>query len=338
MMIEPIGEKAPKRVCDLQSGSSFTGCLLVRSAEIRKGKTGQPYMDLKLCDTSGEIVCKLWNCSAATVAPDSGKVVCVNGSVEEYNKQLQMRLSAAPYEAEPGSYDLAALMPAAPEPSEVMLARIDATVEAFRSDELRRLVREMLNQAGEKLMYYPAAQRMHHAEYGGLLHHTTSMLNTAEHIIAAYPFLHGDLLRAGVIIHDLAKVEAMDSDAMGNVADYSRDGLLVGHIVRGVVNLDRAARKCGVSGEIVELLEHMLLSHHGIPEYGSPRMPMFPEAEVLHWIDTLDARMNELQGIENRTRTGAFSERITSLDGRRIYHPSYTLKTVEAEEELPAME
>jgi len=148
------------------------------------------------------------------------------------------------------------------------------------------------------------------------------MLNTAEHIIAAYPFLHGDLLRAGVILHDLGKITEMKSDKLGNVSDYSRDGLLIGHLVRGVAKVAEAARNVGVEGELVVLLEHMMISHHGIPEYGSPKPPMFPEAEVLNWIDTLDARMNEMEGIMARVPAGAFSEKIWSLD-RRLYHPLY---------------
>ena len=148
------------------------------------------------------------------------------------------------------------------------------------------------------------------------------MLRTAEHILQAYPFLHGDLLRAGVILHDLSKITEMKSDNLGNVTDYTREGLLIGHLVRGVAKLAEAARNVGVTGEIVVLLEHMIISHHGIPEYGSPKPPMFPEAEVLNWIDTLDARMNEMEGIMARVPAGAFSEKIWSLD-RRMYHPHY---------------
>ena len=130
------------------------------------------------------------------------------------------------------------------------------------------------------------------------------------------------LLLAGVIIHDLSKISEMKSDEYGNVTDYTREGLLVGHLVRGVARLAEAAKNVGVTGEIVVLLEHMIISHHGIPEYGSPRPPMFPEAEVLNWIDTLDARMNEMEGIMARVPAGAFSEKIWSLD-RRLYHPFY---------------
>ena len=139
----------------------------------------------------------------------------------------------------------------------------------------------MLRLTGDKLEWFPAAQRLHHAERSGLLHHTTSMLNLARHVVAAYPFLNAELLYAGVILHDLCKTTEMISDETGSVSDYS-----------------------------------------SIPEYGSPKAPMFPEAEVLARIDDLDAKMNEMQGILSRVPEGAFSEKVWSLD-RRIYHPKY---------------
>lgn len=306
----------------LQRDMRFEGFLLVRSSDQRTGKNGALYLDMNLVDKTGEINCKVWD---GTVAPPpAGSVIKVRGLVQEYNGRLQLRIERMRPSTPADDVDLSRLVPCAPEKPEVMRERIDQTVERMQNEPLKKIVREMLKLAGEKLSYYPAAQRMHHAERGGLLHHTTSMLNTAEHILASYPFLNGDLLRAGVIVHDLGKICEMKSDEMGNVADYTRDGLLLGHLVRGVALLEQAAKNVGVEGESVILLEHMMISHHGQPDYGSPRYPMFPEAEALSVIDMLDARMNEFQGILGRTPEGAFSESIRTLDGRRIYHPHYT--------------
>ena len=251
-----------------------------------------------------------------------GSVIKVRGLVQEYNGRLQLRIEKMRASTEGDAVDLSLLVPCAPESPESMMAEIDATIERFQSGDLKAVVREMLRLAGDRLVWFPAAQRLHHAERSGLLHHTVGMLRTAEHIIAAYPFLKGDLLRAGVILHDLSKISEMKSDELGNVTDYTRDGLLIGHLVRGVARLAEAAKNVGVEGEMVVLLEHMIISHHGEAEFGSPRMPMFPEAEVLHWIDLLDARMNEMQGVMDRVPAGAFSEKIWSLD-RRLYHPNY---------------
>ncbi len=309
-------------VSQLQTGMRFEGFLLVRSSDQRVGSNGSKYLDMNLADQSGEINCKVWD---GTVAPPpAGSVIKVRGLVQEYNGRRQLRIERMRPSTPQDNVELSRLVPCAPEKPEVMRQRIEDTIDRFASEDLKKLVREMLRLAGDRLEWFPAAQRMHHAERSGLLHHTTSMLNTAEHIIQSYPFLQGDLLRAGVIIHDLGKIDEMKSDEMGNVSDYTRDGLLIGHLVRGVATLEQAAKNVGVQGEIVALLEHMVISHHGVPEYGSPRLPMFPEAEALHWIDTLDARMNEMQGIIARTPEGAFSEGIRALDGRRLYHALYT--------------
>ncbi len=237
-------------------------------------------------------------------------------------------------DANEDEYDLSVLIPCAPESPKVMLAEIEDTIAAMQNETLKKLLHELLAMAGDKLMYYPAGQRLHHAERSGLLHHTTSMLRAAKAILPVYPWLDRDLLLAGVIAHDLSKIREMKSDEAGNVNDYTTEGLLLGHLVRGVTQVREAARRAQLDeeDEYVLLLEHMVISHHGEAEYGSPRPPMFPEAEMLHWIDLLDARMNEMDGVLKRTPSGAFSERIWSLD-RRMYHPRY--RTENAEESEP---
>ena len=304
----------------LETGMRYEGFLLVRSADQREGKTGGKYLDMNLTDRTGEVNCKLWD--GTVPPPPSGSVIKVRGLVQEYNGRKQLRIEKMRMSTPADGVDLSLLVPCAPEAPDAYRAEIEATIDRFASEDLKKIVREMLRLAGDELEWFPAAQRLHHAERTGLLHHTCSMLRTAEHIIQAYPFLKGDLLRAGVILHDLSKISEMKSDTLGNVTDYTREGLLIGHLVRGVAKLAEAARNVGVTGEIVVLLEHMIISHHGIPEYGSPKPPMFPEAEVLNWIDTLDARMNEMEGIMARVPAGAFSEKIWSLD-RRLYHPVY---------------
>lgn len=309
----------------------FEGYLLVRSAEQRTATSGSRYLDMNLADKTGEINSKVWD-SAAT-APQTGTALKVRGLVLEYNGRLQLRVDKMRPVEPQDEMDVSLLTPCAPEPPEEMRLTLQNIIDNMTREPLKALLAEALRMAGEELYYFPAAQRLHHAERSGLLHHTTSMLKTADAVLACYPFLDADLLRAGVILHDLAKIEEMDSDSFGNVSDYTADGLLVGHLVRGVAQLREAASKVEIDSELVLLLEHMIISHHGEPEYGSPRKPMFPEAEALHWIDVLDARMNEMQGIMDRIPEGSFSEKIWSLD-RRLYHPRYgNLVTKKAEEE-----
>ena len=310
-------------VCQLQKDMRFEGFLLVRSAEKRKDVKGNDYVDMNLTDRTGEINCKIWNWAPDTEAPETGSAVKVRGTVQEYNGRLQLRVEKWREATSEDPVDMSQLVPCAPRKPEDMMAEIRETVNSFRSENLRKLTEGMLELAGGDLSWFPAAQRMHHAERSGLLHHTTDMLRLARAILEIYPWLNRDLLLAGVIIHDLGKIEEMKSDRTGNVTDYTRDGQLLGHLVRGITNLNRVAEEAGITGESLVLLEHMLLSHHGESEYGSPKPPMFAEAEALHWIDIMDARMNTMKTVTDKTPPGAFSEKIFSLD-RRIYHPLYT--------------
>ncbi len=312
-----------KAVCRLAANDRMEGSfLLVRGADRKTDKNGRVYIDMSLADQSGEINGKIWNWEDTQEMPQSGSVIKVRGLVQEYNGRLQLRIERWRKAAPEDEVDMNALVPSAPRAAGDMMGDIREAVASVRSEALRKLTDEMLNIAGEKLEWFPAAQRMHHAERSGLLHHTTDMLHLAESVIENYPWLNRDLLLAGVIIHDLGKIDELKSDETGNVTDYTRDGQLLGHLVRGITNLNLAAERTGVKGEPLVLLEHMLLSHHGEAEYGSPKPPMFPEAEALHWIDMLDARMNTMKPVAEKTPEGSFSEKIFSLD-RRVYHPMY---------------
>ena len=309
-------------VCQLQKDMRFEGFLLIRSAEKRKDSKGNDYVDMNLTDRTGEINCKIWNWMPEAEVPEAGTPIKVRGLIQEYNGRLQLRVEKWRPATDEDPVDMNSLVPCAPRKPDEMMREIRETIDSFENEDLRKLTEGMLEIAGDKLRWFPAAQRMHHAERSGLLQHTTDMLRLARNLLEVYPWLNRDLLLAGVIIHDLGKIEEMKSDQTGNVTDYTRDGQLLGHLVRGITNLNRVAEKTGVTGEAVVLLEHMLLSHHGESEYGSPKPPMFPEAEALHWIDILDARMNTIKTAMDKTPPGAFSEKIYSLD-RRIYHPLY---------------
>ncbi len=310
----------------LLKDTKFEGFVLVRQSEQRTGSNGGKYLDMTFADRSGEINAKLWD---GTVTPPAvGSVIKVRGATQEYNGRLQLRVEKLRALESADDVDMTLLTPCAPEDPEAMLLEIQNALAAVHSEPLRLIVGEMLRQSHDKLLYFPAAQRIHHAERGGLLHHMVGMLRLAKAVLSVYPQLNPDLVVSGVIVHDLCKTEEMDSDLLGVVKDYTEDGLLLGHIVIGVKRIAQAAQAVGVSGEAVTLLEHMMLSHHGEEEYGSPRKPMFPEAEALHWIDLMDARMNEMASAMDKLPQGVFSEKIWSLE-RRLYHPRYDELTPE---------
>ena len=305
-------------VASLSRDAKFEGFLPVRNAEQRTSANGGKYLDMTLCDTTGDMNCKMWD--GTVPPPKQGSVVKVRATVQEYNGRLQMRIERLRSPGPEDDVDVARLMPCAPETPESMLGEINRTIDQMKTPELQAILRELIAMCGDRLTYYPAAQRLHHAERSGLLHHTLSVLRAAERLLPLYPFLDGDLLRAGAIAHDLSKTAEFISDEAGNVSDYSAEGQLLGHLVHGVAQVREAARRANVTGEYVLLLSHMVISHHGEPDHGSPRPPMFAEAEMLHMLDDLDAKMNEMEGVMRRTPAGALSEKIWSLD-RRLYHP-----------------
>ncbi len=302
---------------EIRRDDKFEGFLIVRSAEQRAAASGKNYLDMTLADRSGSINAKMWD---GTVQPPvAGSIVKVRATGNEFNGRMQLRVEKIRAAENRDGVDMSTLIPCAPEDPKAMLEEIVRAADHIADPDLRRITCELLDRAGSKLLTFPAAKQMHHAERSGLLHHMTTMLKAARAIMTVYPQLNASLLTAGVIVHDLAKIDEMDADALGLVSDYSVDGKLLGHIVRGVVNIELAAQKTGASRGKALLLQHMVLSHHGIPEYGSPLAPKFPEAEVLNAIDTLDARLYEMNEALSRAMPGGFSEKVWGLDNRQLY-------------------
>ena len=151
--------------------------------------------------------------------------------------------------------------------------------EGIDDADLRKLTVRLLTDNRDRLMYYPAASRNHHAEFGGLFWHMKRMLMTGEGVCDVYTMLSRDLLRTGVIIHDMEKLNEINAGENGVASGYSAKGQLLGHIVQGVSMIDELTAELGIPEEKALVMEHMILTHHYEPEFGSPKKPMFPEAE-----------------------------------------------------------
>lgn len=304
-------------VVNFKKDDHFEGFLMVQASEKRTASNGSKYLDMTLGDKTASISSKMWDGSVAV--PPVGLPIYVRGLVQEYNGRTQFRVDKFRAAAETEDVPMDSLVPCSPSEPNDMLATINQVIDSMKSTDLKNILRLLIERCGDAIMYYPAAQKLHHAERGGLLHHVTSMLKLAEGFIAAYPTLDRDLLFAGIIAHDLAKITELNSDTYGVVHEYSVEGLLLGHIPRGIVNIEEAGKACNADAQTILLLQHMILSHHGEPEFGSPRHPMFPEAEVLHTIDLVDARLFEMENATRRVAPGSFTEKIWSLD-RKLYH------------------
>ena len=203
-----------------------------------------------------------------------------------------------------------------------MLQKLMGYVSEINDDDIQIMVDEIINTNKEKLIYYPAAKRNHHSLRGGLLYHITTMLSLAENICNIYDYLNRDLVYAGVILHDIAKIKEMSASELGIVDEYTLEGTLLGHITQGIKEIEIVGRSLNADEEKIILLQHMVLSHHYEPEYGSPVKPMIPEAEIVHYLDVMDARMYDMKKAIKETKKGAFSERIFSLENRRVYKHS----------------
>ena len=246
-------------------------------------------------------------------------LVKLPGSLNEYRGVEQLRVERIRPVTQNDNVRIEDFVPSSEHTGEDMLKEIVKVVADFSDEELKALVLALLEEYRESLLYWPAAFRLHHAMRGGLLHHTLSILRLAQGICKVYPFVDSDLLYAGVILHDLAKTGEFEVSEAGIATGYTADGNLVGHLVRGAMAIERMGKKLDTSPELLMLLEHMIISHHGEPEFGAVVRPMFLEAELLSQLDMMDARVYAISHAVDEVEAGEFTERIWSLDNRKLY-------------------
>lgn len=313
-------------VKDLRKDQEITDFFMAKTLAIKVGANGKQYLDILLADKTGEISGKKWDVSDAEYpvlkAIGEKSIVKIKAVVTEWAGQLQLRVQRIRAAALDDGQRMEDFVKAAPEVPEDMFGYIYETAGSMKDQDLKKLCIKLLTDNREKLMYYPAAQKNHHAELAGLLYHMKRMLMTGERICEVYTNLNRDLLCAGVIIHDIEKLNEIMADPDGIATGYSFEGQLLGHIIQGVKTIDRLTLELGFPREKAIMLEHMILSHHYEPEFGSPKKPLFPEAEALHYLDVLDARMFDMQDALASTPPGTFSERVWALDNRKLYKPN----------------
>ncbi len=308
---------------ELKPQTEVTDFFMIKSAGIKVGSNKKQYFDVLLGDKTGEVNSKKWDIAEPEVPMlqnmKEGDIIKVRALVTDWNGQTQLRIGRIRPANSEDHLDLADFIKAAPEQSQEMFDFIYQIADNMKDLDLRALCTKLLNDNHDKLMYYPAASKNHHAEYGGLLYHVKRMLMTGLAVCDIYPILNRDLVAAGVILHDIEKLNEILSNEYGISPGYSFEGQMLGHIIQGIKLLDRLTAELNFPREKALMLEHMILSHHYEPEFGSPKKPLFPEAEVLHYLDVLDARMFDMEDALNGVEPGAFSDRIWTLDNRRIY-------------------
>jgi 3'-5' exoribonuclease len=311
----------------LVTGTDFDDFFMMKSAAVRTGANQKQYIDMMLSDKTGEIAAKKWDASENEIAEigsyGDNVIIKVRATVNEWQGKKQLKVTRFRQARPDDEFDIQEFIKTAPEKGADMYEEIMSKAASIGDEDLRNVAVTLMERNKEELLYYPAASKNHHAEMGGLLYHMKRMLLLGEKACEVYTSLDRDWVVTGVIIHDMEKINEIKSNHWGISPGYSTEGLLLGHIAQGVKMIDRLAAELGVSEEKAILLEHMILSHHYEPDFGSPKRPMFPEAELLHYLDIFDARIFDMEEALRPVPPGDFSDKVWTLENRRVYKPTF---------------
>lgn len=326
-------------VNELQANQVINGVFLVQHKDIRQKKTGEPYLSLILGDRTGELEAKMWDNVAEVMETfDRDDFLRVRGLLQIFQNRLQLTVHKLQRQSE-HSVDLTDFFPASKRVPDAMMDDLLTTVRGMRNEHLRGLLLAVLEdqEIARRYKLAPAAKSIHHAYLGGLLEHVLSLCSLARAAAAHYPNIDLDLLLAGIVLHDVGKVYELTYDRSFG---YSPVGQLLGHIVIAVRMIEDKSR--GVPGfppKLLVLLQHMIVSHHGELEYGSPKTPLFPEALLLHHLDNLDSKMECMRAALERDRLvdGAFTSFVSALE-RPVLKTSKFLEEEASKPDVPKPE
>jgi 3'-5' exoribonuclease len=322
-------------VSDLEPDRPISSFFLVRAKDILQTRDGKHYLRMELGDRTGSIEARMWDGFdpvAGTLAPDD--IVEVHGSTELYRNRLQLKIKrlrkARADEVDPRDYFLHS-----PDDIESLYRKLLAFAGSIANPWLRRLVEGILNDPAVAPAYkrVPAAKVMHHAYHGGLLEHVVSLCGLCRPVAEHYPETDPDLLLTGAILHDVGKIDELEYE---RETGYSTEGRLLGHILLGLERVRRQIDSIeGFPPELARAVEHLIASHHGKEEFGSPRPPLFREALLLHYLDDLDSKMGALRAsLDSPSGEPEWTERNLAL-GRQILRLDRYLKTEPAKGAAP---
>lgn len=284
-------------VSDLTPDTTITSFFLVAEKELRHTREGKPYLRVELCDRTGSIEARAWdNVEGLAATFERDDIVKVQARVESYKTRLQLSVEKL-RRAEPSEVDLADYFPHTAEDIEELYGRLREAVAGIKNAWLRQLVSGVIEDPAilPRLKRAPAAKAMHHAFVGGLLEHIVSLCDLSRLVAQHYVELDVDLLVAGAILHDIGKLDELCYE---RAIHYTDEGQLLGHIIMGLEQVtERMNAIEGFPPEYKTLIKHLLISHHGEYEFGSPKLPMFREALVLHYLDNLDSKMGAARAV-----------------------------------------
>jgi 3'-5' exoribonuclease len=311
-------------LANFEEGKLFDSYFLVLLKQQRTTKTNKAYLNLILGDKTGQLEGRVWEPGDARIAKEfeRGDIVKARGSASRFDDRLQMKVDQLRL-ALPGEADKSDLLPSTTYDVAALWSQLRGFVESFSNADLKRLLTTMLDDPALAQAYReaPAAKQLHHAWLGGLLEHVVSLCALADRVAPHYTMIDRDLLMTGVILHDIGKVRELSWE-IG--FEYTVEGSLLGHIQIGAALTEKTIDSLPhFPPKLKVLVLHMILSHHGKLEFGSPKLPMIPEALVLNFLDDLDAKMQAVQGeFDKSLREGKGPDELTgkvwALDQRQL--------------------
>ena len=310
-----------KQLAYMAAGDVIEGFYLLKSASIRTAANGKPYLNATLADASGTMEAKMWDFSGKMSSADEGRVVKVRGEITEFRENLQMNIRKFRFAESSDSYVPEDLVPTAPIDSVKEMEYVQDVIASMEDADFRKISEVMLDRHLATFGKLPAAKNVHHSFLSGLLMHTSSMLRIADFLATEiYPtVVNRSLLLAGTLLHDFAKEKEYACSELGLGTDKTVEGMLIGHLVLEDEEIAQLGREMEIPEDKLLMLRHMILSHHGKPEYGAAVIPCIAEAELLSYIDLIDSRMEiyaeNLETIEKE----CFSDKIFSLE-KKIYN------------------
>jgi len=303
------------KIRDMLTGMAVEGFFILKEASPRTTTAGKPYLAGKLGDRDGMIDFVNWDYAGTVDASDAGHVVKVRGEVTDYRGSPQLAVTRIRRAKTADGWKVEDLVPTAPIDREAVMAEVRRLAESIGDTDYRKISLAMLDEKGEVFSRIPAAKSVHHGFVSGLLMHTANMLKTADFLAQLYAdSVNRSLLLAGTLLHDFAKAEEFAFSELGLVTEYTPRGKLLGHLVMGADDVRKKAEELGIPEEKTVLLCHMILSHHGEPEFGAAVLPRCAEAELLYHIDLIDSRMEIYRESLEGVQPGTFSGKIFALD------------------------
>ncbi|MEW6220683.1 MAG: HD domain-containing protein [Thermodesulfobacteriota bacterium] len=290
-------------VAEIEDGQAVEGLFLLHELSRAQTKNGKPYLIVTVADRSGSMAGRVWeDADRWAQGLKAGEVVALAGVAQAYRGEIQLRIaSLRPVSRD--QVDMAFFLPATAADVEALGAELAAHISSITDPPLRLLLSRLFDSGPflTAFMAAPAAKRLHHACLGGLLEHTCAVARLADRVAQLYPAVDRSLLMAGALVHDIGKTHELDPSSFP--FEYTDQGRLVGHVVLGAQMVQAAASAIeGFPPEVATRLVHLVLSHHGQPEFGAPAVPMLLEAFILNLLDDLDAKVNQFRRLAEGLR------------------------------------